>query len=294
MYNLLMTGNSDRDVWRESQGRSCNVDFLRGRMFEYTDQDIKSQFSPFGTPAFEALMALPCLFTYEGLDVAGVIGRIIEVRYEERIFEITYALPTVYPTIRIVSEAAFETLGIEVGRSWERSRNHWAVKDVDLFEATTRLLHDGSQAPVILSDRELRNVWGDDYRRRILVFLSHSARYSREAAAVKAQLEQQGRISCFLAHRNVTPSTVWQEEISKALNTMDIFVGLVTDDFHRGGWIDQEIGCAVQRGTFRVFAKLGGQDPQGMVAREQALIANWEAAPEAIVAHLRREGKLGR
>ena len=75
---------------------------------------------------------------------------------------------------------------------------------------------------------------------------------------------------------------------------MDVFVGLVTDDFHRGGWTDQEIGCAVQRGVFRVFVRLEDQDPLGMVAKEQALIADWEEAPEAIAAHLLREGKLGR
>ena len=42
---------------------------------------------------------------------------------------------------------------------------------------------------------------------------------------------------------------------------MDIFIGFVTDDFHGGGWPDQEVGYAYQRGVPRVFVKLGGAGP---------------------------------
>jgi len=69
---------------------------------------------------------------------------------------------------------------------------------------------------------------------------------------------------------------------------MDLFVGFVTDDFHRGGWPDQEVGYAYQRGVPRVFVKLGAIDPVGMAAREQALTTSWERAGREIVAHLKR------
>lgn len=297
MYNLLMRFSTSQNEWQTNQGRPHDVRRLFSdrsfgdRVLEYTDDAIEQKFTRDGVPDFGALMELPCLFTYEGFDVAGYIGRISTVTFEGRTFEITYTLPNVYPTIRLDDDSVFESLGIGVGRSGERSRTHWAVKDIDLFETATRLLHDRSPAPTILSAEEMRNVWGDDYRRRKLVFLSHSACYSGNAAGVKAGLEQLG-LSCFLAHQDATPSLEWQEEISKALNTMDIFVGLVTDDFHRGGWIDQEVGRAVQRQVFRVFAKLGDQDPLGMVAREQALLTDWGSAADAIFGHLRRLGKL--
>ena len=48
---------------------------------------------------FEALMKFPCLFTYEGLDVTGSIGRISEVRSNNRRLEIIYTLPSIYPKI---------------------------------------------------------------------------------------------------------------------------------------------------------------------------------------------------
>ena len=108
---------------------------------------------------------------------------------------------------------------------------------------------------------------------------------------MREQLEGQG-LRCFLAHEDVIPSTIWQNEILNALNTMDVFIRFVTDDFHGGGWSDQEIGYAYQRGVPRVFVKLEGAGPIGMVAREQALTTSWErAGPETIV-HLKQANVL--
>ena len=76
------------------------------------------------------------------------------------------------------------------------------------------------------------------------------------------------------------------------MDTMDIFIGFVTDDFHGGGWPDQEVGYAFQRGVPRVFVKLWGTDPMGMVGREQALRADWDSAGNDIIAHLKQAGVL--
>ena len=289
MYNLLMMFSDGDDVWQANQGRLFNIHFLRDRVFEHTSDDIIKKFTNPDGPDFEALKELPCLFTYEGTNVAGAIGRITEVARRGTIFEINYILPPGYPTIRMNDDSVFESVGIR-DRS-ERTRTHWAVKDVDLFEATTRLLHAQGDALVVLSGEQMRNVWGDGYGTKKLAFLSHNARHSQQAAGVKAQLEQRG-LCCFLAHADIVPSTIWHEEILKALNTMDIFIGLVTDDFHGGGWTDQETGYAIHRSVPRVFVKLESLDPEGMVAREQALNTDWENAGEAIFVHLRSTGKL--
>lgn len=293
MYNLLMKSSLDynENEWEEGQGRLYDVSFLRGRVFEYTDEAIKEQFTGSDGPDFDALMKLPCLFTYEGIDVVGAIGRINEVRSDNRRFEITYALPNIYPKIVMNEERVFEALGIGTGRSFEWSRTHWAVKDVDLFEVTTRLLHQTDNVPVVLTGEEMNRVWGEGRQRKKLVFLSHRAAYRRQVVQVREQLEGQ-ELRCFVAHEDVTPSTIWQNEILNALNTMDVFVGFVTDDFHAGGWPDQEVGYAFQRGVARVFVKVEGADPTGMVAREQALMTSWESAGQKIIAHLKREGVL--
>lgn len=291
MYNLLKVSSQSYDEWELNQGRLYDVSFLIGRVFEYTDEAIKGQFTGSGGPDYDALAKLPCLFTYEGIDVVGSIGRISEVRSDTRRFEIAYALPNVYPKIVMNEEGVFEALGMGTNKSFERHRTHWAVKNIDLFDVATRLLHEAGNLPVVLSEADMSRVWGNDYKRKKLVFLSHRAGYRGQVARVREQLESQG-LRCFLAHEDVIPSTIWQNEILNALNTMDAFIGFVTDDFHGGGWPDQEVGYACQRGVPRVFVKLTGVDPVGMVAREQALATDWELAGQAIIAHMKQAGIL--
>ena len=287
MYNLLKMSSQSQDEWEQNQGLLFDVSFLNGRVFEHTDEALKEQFTDAVGPDFDLLMKLPCLFTYEGHDVVGSIGRISKVRSENRRFEIAYSLPSIYPRIRLNEERIFQALGMGTNRSFERGRTHWAVKDVDLFDVTTWLLHEMGNLPVVLSEEDMNRVWGDNHKRKPLVFLSHRASYRRQVAQVREQLEGQG-LRCFLAHEDVIPSTIWQNEILNALNTMDVFIGFVTDDFHGGGWPDQEVGYAYQRGVPRVFIKLEGADPIGMVAREQALTTSWEHTGQEIIAHLKQ------
>ena len=286
MYNLLKVSSLTQDEWEQNQGLLFDVSFLNGRVFQYTDEALKERFTAGSGPAFDALMKLPCLFTYEGLDVRGSFGRISEVRKDNGRFEIIYVLPGAYPKIRINEERIFQTLGMGANRSFERNRTHWAVKDIDLFDVATRFLYEMGNVSVVLSEVDMSRVWGDDYKRKQLVFLSHRARYRRQVAQVREQLEGQG-LRCFLAHEDVIPSTIWQNESLNTLITMDVFIGFVTDDFH-GGWPGHEIGYAYQRGVPRVFVKLEGADPIGMVAREQALTTSWERSGQEIIAHLKQ------
>lgn len=290
LYNLLIQGSSEYSEWEKNQGRLYDVSLLAERIREYTSEAvIKEKFTASGDPDFDELKQLPCLFTYEGFDVLGFIGHISEVRPDGGRCRIIYTLPNIYPRIPINKDSVLEDLGMGTGRSIERHRTHWTVKDVDLFEVTTKLLHRAANVPVVLTGEEMTRVWGEGYRRKKLVFLSHRATCKRQVSQVRELLENQG-ISCFVAHQDVTPSTFWQDEILNALNTMDAFVGFVTNDFHGGGWPDQEVGYACQRGVPRVFLRVEGADPIGMVAREQALTADWETAGQEIIAHLKREG----
>ena len=292
MYNLLKRSSQNQDEWEQSQDRLHDASFLRNRIFEHTDDVISGQFGGRDNPDFDALLKLPCLFTYEGSEVVGSIGRISDVRSDNGRLEIIYTLPDIYPKIAVNKEGVFEALGMGNNGSMERHRTHWAVKDVDLFEMTTRLLHEAGNVPVVLPDEDMKRVWGEGYKSKAkLVFLSHRASFKRQVSDVRELLENQG-LRCFVAHQDVTPSAIWHNEIVNALNTMDIFIGFVTDDFHKGGWPDQEVGYAYQRNVPRVFVKLGGDDPKGMVAREQALTSDWECAGEGIIKHLKREGVL--
>ncbi len=287
MYNLLKIGSGNPDAWEQNQGWWYNVSLLRSRMFEHTSDVVKQKFGSTSAPDFDALMKLPCLFTYEGWNVIGSIGKISDIRAEQRQFEIMYTLPDIYPKLVMKEERVFESLGMGAHGSGERHRNHWAVKDVDLFEVATRILYEPGTAQVVLSEGNMNQVWGDGYKGKQLVFLSYRAAYKSKVSEVRVQLEAQG-FRCFLAHEDVTPSMLWQKEILKALDTMHIFIGFVTGDFHKGGWPDQEIGYAYQRKVPRVFIKLEGEDPIGMVGGEQALATDWDNAGHEIIAHLKQ------
>ena len=80
MYNLLKRSSQSQNEWELNQGSPYDVSFLSDRVLERTDQEIKRQFISVDGTDFEALTKFPCLFTYEGLDVMGSIGRISEVR----------------------------------------------------------------------------------------------------------------------------------------------------------------------------------------------------------------------
>ena len=290
MYNLLKVSSQSQDRWEQNQGALYDVSFLRGRVFEHTETSIEEQFTGTDGPDFDALMTFPCLFTYEGYDVLGSIGRVSDVRSQNRRLEIAYALPSNLPKIRLNDDRIFQALGMGSDRG-ERHRTHWAVKDVDLFEVTTKMLHAAGNVPVTLSEQEMSGVWGDRYHGRKLVFLSHRASHRRQVAELREQLERQG-LSCFVAHEDITASNVWQDEILNALNTMDVFIGFVTEDFHTGGWPDQEVGYAYHRHVPRLFVKLEGCDPVGMVAREQALTTTWERACQDIIENLKQTSVL--
>ncbi len=282
-----MRSSWNQDEWEKHEGSWCDLSFIQDRLFEYTPQRLIEQFQTAQGPDYQALMRLPCLFTYEGEDVIGRVGRITDVRSGVSQLRIKYSLPEDYPRVVMDQDRVFEGLDIGTERWGERTRTHWAVKDVDLFEYTTTMLQEHVAATAPPPPEDIIRVWGPDHKTRVLAFLSHRAQHKREVAQVKQHLESHG-VRCFLAHEDVVPTLEWQNEITLALSSMELFIGFVTEDFHEGAWTDQEIGYAYRRDVPRVFVKLGHRDPAGMVAKEQALSANWDNAAERILEQLKK------
>lgn len=139
----------------------------------------------------------------------------------------------------------------------------------------------------VVSPDATKRIWGEDGFR---VFLSHKSEVKKETAELKDSLCVFG-ISCFVAHDDIHPTKEWQDEIEKALSSMDGFVALMTENFHDSDWTDQEVGFAVARGVPIVAVRLG-RDPYGFIGKFQALSCSWQNACEKIVKLLIKNGRM--
>ena len=109
----------------------------------------------------------------------------------------------------------------------------------------------------------------------VRLFISHRDRHKVKANELAEALEQYG-ISSFVAHDSIQPMTIWQTEIVKGLETMEILLAFVTDDLHNSIWANQEIGFALGRSIPIVSLKLQDQDPSGFIGKQQALKCRYD------------------
>lgn len=116
------------------------------------------------------------------------------------------------------------------------------------------------------SQEQLRRLWHQDYLR---LFLSHKASYKQQATALKVAMERFG-VSCFVAHEDIEPTKPWQDEIERALFSMEALVALMTEDFADSNWTDQEVGVAFGRQVPIMAVRLGA-DPHGFIGKFQGV-----------------------
>ncbi len=102
------------------------------------------------------------------------------------------------------------------------------------------------------------------------LFVSHRDEHKREAQQLAEALEGFG-ISAFVAHDTIRPMSEWRHEIQKGLETMEVMLVYLTDDFDRSIWTNQEVGFALGRGVPVISLKLGRKDPPGFISHVQAL-----------------------
>jgi len=79
--------------------------------------------------------------------------------------------------------------------------------------------------------------------RTIRVFLSYSSEEKELAGEIKDNLEAPW-LEVFLAHEDIEPTEEWQEVIIENLKNCDIFIPIVSKNFRKSRWTDQETGIA--------------------------------------------------
>jgi len=105
--------------------------------------------------------------------------------------------------------------------------------------------------------------------RPLRVFLSYSSEDKRIAGEIKSYLKSLG-FDVFLAHEDIEPSVEWQEKIIQNLKDCDVFLPIISENFQRSKWTDQETGFALALNKLIIPISLGTL-PYGFIGRLQAL-----------------------
>lgn len=101
------------------------------------------------------------------------------------------------------------------------------------------------------------------------LFVSHLSVNKDAANNLKRALAPLG-ISAFVAHEDIKPTKEWQDEIEKALFSMDALAAILAPSFGSSAWTDHEVGIALGRGVL-VLPIRYGIDPYGLLGKYQAL-----------------------
>jgi TIR domain len=110
-------------------------------------------------------------------------------------------------------------------------------------------------------------IWPDDNYFRL--FISHLSSEKGNTTRLSDCLLPY-YIKAFVSHKDILPTTEWQNEIERALYSMDAFLAFHTKGFSESHWTQQEIGFAVARGV-KIISFEMGESPTGFISRRQAL-----------------------
>ena len=134
LYNLIVANF-------EGQWTGVKDNFLRERLFKYTDDDLVERFRQFDDGVQAELMTYPTVFTEEiKPDKVGMarIGWITNLPPSYGDVQIEYQLPSLIPPIpadQLARALRIESIPMRVA---EMQQTHWAVKKGDLFSTLFR------------------------------------------------------------------------------------------------------------------------------------------------------------
>ena len=119
-----------------------------------------------------------------------------------------------------------------------------------------------------------RYIWGEGPK----IFVSHATSTSSLAGEVKASSADLG-ISAFVDHEDIKVAEHDQDVILKALSRMDVFLAILSSDFKKSFFCNQELGFAIAERRRRRYSErpliimavmCDNTDPYGFLRGEQA------------------------
>ena len=195
-----------------------------------------------------------------------------EIVYASEDFDVAcYTLKLWIPAVRFaVLEKSLEKIESKVAEKLSKlgvdTAEH-CLRWVSFFPEP--VIGNGAIAVPVPTRSDEKRIWKPG---RIRLFLSHVSRIKLAASGLKEALAAYG-IDAFVAHQDIKPTLEWQREIEFALRSMHMLCALVTEDFTKSLWTDQEVGFALGRGIPVVPISCGAV-PYGLLGKHQALSAD--------------------
>lgn len=130
MYQIIVNSSG----W-DKQGGTLDA----SRIFEYTDDDISSLYKDGGELNMDRIRELPTIFAAEtGSSARQIVkvGKVVDVKISNKTANIKIYIDDNMPSF---TNSQFEKMlaDLQIDK-FEMSRNHWAIKDVDLYEILLR------------------------------------------------------------------------------------------------------------------------------------------------------------
>lgn len=178
MFNLIVRHFD----WNAGHG-----ELSADRLFEHTDAALIAQFKNGDLPDYNKLAALPCLFMTEGIgDEEARVGQVTNVRRVGRdiTFDFTHARD-IPPLTNAVLYDGRRKLGMD---DWEFSRNHWAIKNVDIYRFLVGAMQPRRSAPSVFTIPPDEKV---DVR-QLSVMMPFAANFNDVYAAIRQAAEEMG------------------------------------------------------------------------------------------------------
>ena len=148
MFNLIMRSvewNTGREVMPAN------------RLFEYTEQHLADKFTIDGNTDLDELIKLPCLFMQEGTqNQVAYVGQINRARVVGGDVSFEFTLDPEVP--QLSNSFLYANRGwLDMPHDFEFSRNHWAVKEIDLYRFLLRNTRPRRQRPTVFDIPEHEN-----------------------------------------------------------------------------------------------------------------------------------------
>lgn len=128
------------------------------RVFEYTEEYLHNHFKQGNTIHLDQVIKMPCLFMNEGTqNELAYVGQINKARIIGKEISFEYSLDREVPPIpnSLIFSKKNE---IDMPHDFEFSRNHWAIKDVDLYRFLLRNVRPRRQRPTVFQIAEHENI----------------------------------------------------------------------------------------------------------------------------------------